>query len=124
LRASDDLGFTSRKPKKRGQFHFVPVMARAMLHRLGCDLRWRFDDNARFAFQVAFLGRMIFSCLVDADFKDTEQFYARIEEREVDRDWPTLQSILPGLIGAFDRPMGEMRNTETTIKGMRLASSH
>ena len=27
-------------------------------------------------FQLAFLGRMIFSCLVDADFLDTEAFYA------------------------------------------------
>ena len=29
-------------------------------------------------FQLAFLGRMIFSCLVDADFLDTEAFYASI----------------------------------------------
>ena len=83
------------------------------------DLDWRFDDKARFAFQVGFLGRMIFSCLVDADFKDTEQFYARIEGREVDREWPALQSILPGLLDAFDRHMGRMRNTETPVNRLR-----
>jgi CRISPR-associated endonuclease/helicase Cas3 len=31
-------------------------------------------DHARASFQVAFLGRMLFSCLVDADFLATEQF--------------------------------------------------
>jgi CRISPR-associated endonuclease/helicase Cas3 len=83
------------------------------------DFNWRFDDKTRFAFQVSFLGRMIFSCLVDADFKDTEQFYARIEGREVDREWPALQSILPGLIAAFDRHMGGMRNTTTAVNRLR-----
>ncbi|MGM0701561.1 MAG: CRISPR-associated endonuclease Cas3'' [Pseudomonadota bacterium] len=34
---------------------------------------WRHE---RFHFQVAFLARMVFSCLVDADFIDTERFYA------------------------------------------------
>ena len=32
-------------------------------------------------FQLAFLGRMVFSCLVDADFVDTEAFYQRVENR-------------------------------------------
>jgi hypothetical protein len=35
-RNSGVLAFTSRKPKNRGPFHVVPVMARAMLERL----RW------------------------------------------------------------------------------------
>jgi CRISPR-associated endonuclease/helicase Cas3 len=41
---------------------------------------------------------MLFSCLVDADFKDTEAFYNRIEGTTADREWPELQAILPGLI--------------------------
>ena len=73
------------------------------------NFNWRLDDKARFAFQMGFLGRMIFSCLVDADFKDTEQFYARIEGREVDRDWPALQSTLPKLIKAFEKHMAEIQ---------------
>lgn len=35
----------------------------------------------RAVFQQAFLARMLFSCLVDADFLDTEAFYNRIERR-------------------------------------------
>jgi CRISPR-associated endonuclease/helicase Cas3 len=83
------------------------------------DFDWRFDDEVRFAFQVGFLGRMIFSCLVDADFKNTEKFYARIEQREVDRNWPTLQSILPALIGVFDAHMSGIRKTDTSVNLLR-----
>ena len=35
----------------------------------------------RGAFQLTFLARMLFSCLVDADFIDTDDFYRRIEGR-------------------------------------------
>ena len=38
-----------------------------------------FKSRVNGAFRLAFLGRMLFSCLVDADFKDTEAFYNRIE---------------------------------------------
>ena len=47
-------------------------------------------DQERVAFQLSFLTRMIFSCLVDADFRDTENFYATAESNTVDRDWLTL----------------------------------
>lgn len=39
-------------------------------------------DNRRGMFQLAMLARMLFSCLVDADFIDTDNFYRRIEGRE------------------------------------------
>ena len=42
------------------------------------------------AFQLAFLGRMIFSCLIDADRRDTEAFCAQAEGWKPDRDWPRL----------------------------------
>lgn len=59
-------------------------------------------------FAVGFLGRMIFSCLVDADYKDTEAFYNRVEGRTVDRVWLSLPEILPDLIAAFDRYMAAL----------------
>lgn len=59
-------------------------------------------DKERSAFQLAFLGRMLFSCLVDADFLDTEAFYASVEGVEVDRSWPRLEDELGGLIARFD----------------------
>lgn len=71
------------------------------------------------AFQAAFLGRMIFSCLVDADFRNTEQFYARVVGRDVDRAWPALQAIMPRLRAAFDTHMAGMRNKETPVNRLR-----
>jgi CRISPR-associated endonuclease/helicase Cas3 len=49
-------------------------------------------------FQIAFLGRMIFSCLVDADFLDTEAFYASVDGRQVERGWPVLSDEIERMI--------------------------
>jgi CRISPR-associated endonuclease/helicase Cas3 len=54
------------------------------------------------AFQLGFLGRMMFSCLVDADYRDTEAFYCQVSGERRDRDWPALNIIIDGLIAAFD----------------------
>jgi len=56
-------------------------------------------------FDLSVAVRMIFSCLVDADFRDTESFYDRLENRTRERDWPSLQQILPDLRKRFDSHM-------------------
>jgi CRISPR-associated endonuclease/helicase Cas3 len=60
-------------------------------------------------FQISFLGRMIFSCLVDADFLDTEAFYASVDGRQVDRQWPALAQETDQLIAAFDAQMSRVQ---------------
>ena len=55
-------------------------------------------DRETKAFQLSFLTRMIFSCLVDADFRDTECFYATAEGKTVDRDWPVFSEIVDQLL--------------------------
>jgi len=62
-------------------------------------------DRERFPFQLAFLTRMIFSCLVDADFRDTEAFYARAGGLDKDRDWPALGGVAEKLRDKFDACM-------------------
>lgn len=57
------------------------------------------------AFSYAFMGRMIFSCLVDADFKDTEAFYARIGQISPDREWPQLNEVIDLFITRFEKYM-------------------
>jgi CRISPR-associated endonuclease/helicase Cas3 len=57
------------------------------------------------AFRLSVLGRMLFSCLVDADFKETEDFYARLTGEPVDRNWPLLQDVLPHAQTRFDAHM-------------------
>ncbi|MDE2378934.1 CRISPR-associated endonuclease Cas3'' [Bradyrhizobium sp.] len=70
---------------------------------------FKWDGAAdRAAFQLAMLGRMLFSCLVDADYRDTERFYAEAEGGSVDCDWPVLAAIIESLIARFDLYMAGM----------------
>jgi CRISPR-associated endonuclease/helicase Cas3 len=62
----------------------------------------------RLPYQLAFFGRMVFSCLVDADFRDTEKFYNAAEGRTSQRDWATLPSIVDKFVERFDRHMAEL----------------
>ena len=71
------------------------------------------------AFQYSVMGRMIFSCLVDADFKDTERFYTALEGRRPDRQWPALQTVLPGFIAAFDAHMQGKADTSSSVNRLR-----
>ena len=64
-------------------------------------------DGKSLAYRLAFFGRMIFSCLVDADFRDTEAFYAAAEGRSVDRDWSRLSDVVDALISRFDAFMAK-----------------
>ncbi|MBT3070303.1 CRISPR-associated endonuclease Cas3'' [Rhodomicrobium sp. Az07] len=68
------------------------------------DLNPAFSFKSKEAteFGLSFLGRMLFSCLVDADFKNTEAYYNRIEGRTADRDWPALCDVLHALIERLD----------------------
>lgn len=56
-------------------------------------------------FDLSVAGRMAFSCLVDADYRDTEAFYDQLEDRRRDRDWPDLPDLLPDLHARFDAHM-------------------
>ncbi len=77
------------------------------------------DNKKQAAFQFAFLGRMIFSCLVDADYKDTEAFYDKLESRKRDREWKPLQKLLSQFQNAFDVKMREMTKTDTNVNLLR-----
>ena len=53
-------------------------------------------------FDLSVATRMVFSCLVDADFLDTEEYYAAREGWTTDREWPKLQEGLPELLGRLE----------------------
>ena len=65
-------------------------------------------DKSSVAYRLAFFGRMLFSCLVDADFRDTEAFYCEAEGRSVDRQWPQLPDVVGDLLARFDAHMAEL----------------
>ena len=60
-------------------------------------------------FQLAFLVRMLFSCLVDADFLDTEAFYNRVEGRQTLRPDAAQQPQLSELRAALDLHLAGFR---------------
>jgi len=76
-------------------------------------------DQQEAAFQFSVMGRMIFSCLVDADFKDTEAFYTALEGRQADRQWPSLQALLEPFTVAFDAHMQAKADTTTGLNRLR-----
>ncbi len=80
---------------------------------------WGNKDSV--AYRLAFFGRMVFSCLVDADFRDTEDFYCAAEARSVDREWPSLPIIVGELIARFDAHMAKMAATTkaTAVNALR-----
>jgi len=53
-------------------------------------------------FDVSVATRMLFSCLVDADFRDTEAYYSALEGNEKNREWQELAKVLPQMLAAFD----------------------
>ena len=58
-------------------------------------------DKNRFAFQLSFFIRMIYSCLVDADFLDTEKFMDK-ETHEQRKGYPTLLDLQPMFFSALN----------------------
>ncbi len=61
-------------------------------------------QRERMGFQLAFLIRMVFSALVDADFRDTEAWFARVEGRTVERGgFPDLAELRARLDEHLDR---------------------
>lgn len=67
-------------------------------------------------FSYAFFTRMLYSCLVDADFLDTEAFYAAVENKTIQRgghpDLNALQQRFNVFIEAFRRPDKQAPATE------------
>ncbi len=82
------------------------------------------------AFDASVAARMIFSCLVDADFRDTEAFYGTLEGCDRPRNWASLLDILPTLRRKFDAHMagllmdGELNQTRTEILAHIRAQSN
>lgn len=74
--------------------------------------------NPHLAFDLSVIGRMLFSCLVDADFKNTETFYTALENRQADRKWPLLQDLLPEFRVRLDAHLAGL-NREGDLNALR-----
>lgn len=92
------------------------------------DFNWLPGGTPALAFQLSVPGRIIFSCPVDADCNDTETFYAGLEDRQIDRAWPSFQERIGKLVAEYDAFMGSKANhssglieTEASVHGFLLA---
>lgn len=70
-------------------------------------------------FALSFMGRMIFSCLVDADRKDTEAYYISIGEKQADRNWARLDGLLTEFRSRFEAKIEGFGRPETDIDRLR-----
>ena len=82
------------------------------------EIRARIRPGPTAGFDLSVLGRMLFSCLVDADFRDTEAYYDQLEGRKSARDWPELTDLLPELRAVFDGHMAQL-NPDTELNQLR-----
>ena len=68
-------------------------------------------------FSLAFLGRMVFSCLVDADTLDTAAHRDRVERRATNHEWPELHTRIDSLVAAFDAHMaGKLAGVSEAVR--------
>jgi len=70
------------------------------------------DKSAQAFFELQFFTRMLFSALVDADFIETERFYAPGAPRDAPEDLNALRAALAGQLGKFGPP-------ETAVNRLR-----
>lgn len=85
----------------------IAAAAEADLGPLVDEMLAKVRRGPQAGFDLAIAGRIVFSCLVDADFKDTQAFYDQLEGKAHDRAWPALADILPDLRATFDRRMAD-----------------
>ncbi|MGR9053310.1 MAG: CRISPR-associated endonuclease Cas3'', partial [Gammaproteobacteria bacterium] len=79
----------------------IKLPEQLVLPKLKCHPIWP-------GFQMAFLTRMIFSCLIDADRKDTNDYYRRLENKDEDKAEPRYPP-LPALRERFNEKLEKIQ---------------
>ncbi len=75
----------------------------------------------RQGFQTAFLVRMLYSCLVDADYLDTERFYHQLEGKKPQRGtYPPLEALRTSLDSHLNDLLAQHANCDPeSVNGLR-----
>lgn len=80
-----------------------------------CHVNLKQRDNVNLDFSTAFLVRMLYSCLVDADFLDTEAFMEKHKRKYEYDSIPMLLGRFYGYIGQWSSPKSEMHKIRSSI---------
>ncbi len=95
------------QPWQHGLDQLPPASLPTLPHHLQCSLGRRGPNPRGTAFSFAFFVSMLFSCLVDADYLDTEAFMdpARAASRP---EWPdNVLELMEAALEAYVSPLGE-----------------
>jgi len=105
---SNDASCLSKRVEKTLPYHFA--CPESLFDQSIPNLPFNLDKE-RFCFEISFFIRMLFSCLVDADFMDTEKHMA--PEKAVHRPMPIL---LDGLCNKLEAHLSTLQNKATKTK--------
>ncbi|MGB6538831.1 MAG: IS66 family transposase, partial [Xanthobacteraceae bacterium] len=118
------LGADYRIPRYDGWQQTIPPLPASIVPTA------RFKERAEIGFTQAFLIRMLFSCLVDADFLATERFYAEAKHERIERgghlDLATLRDRLRAYMArlaaeAVKKNPGKLNALRAEVLNHRLA---
>jgi|AntAceMinimDraft_9_1070365.scaffolds.fasta_scaffold02031_2 CRISPR-associated endonuclease/helicase Cas3 len=76
-------------------------------------------DRPRTGADPALWIRMLFSCLVDADFLDTERFYDQIKS-QTRAGYPTIEELLPIFKEYMERKLSTLKLPKSSINRIRV----
>ena len=102
--------------KERLKKSLPNIAIQPVIHDIPKNLPFLVFNTARFGFQLQFFVRMLFSCLVDADFLDTESF---VDKKKT--GWRSQYPDLQELQEPFWNKFNELRNQakDTKVKYQR-----
>lgn len=101
--------------KERLKKNLPKIMIPPATHELPESLPFFVSDATRFGFQLQFFVRMLFSCLVDADFLDTETTLDR--EKAIWRSqYPDLSKLLESFWNEFNQLRHKAEETKVNAQ--------
>ncbi len=119
-KTNDPSCLYSRFQKEVPDYSCAP--AHLLQTRLPLKLPFALSDPKRFSFQISFLTRMIYSCLVDADFLDTEKFLEP-EKFGWRKGYPPLDVLERNLRDYMDGLVKRVSPTKVNLERKKILES-
>jgi CRISPR-associated endonuclease/helicase Cas3 len=76
-------------------------------------------QGKRYEFQISFMGRMLFSMLVDADHNSARDFEDKINGRSAEPEWNSLEELLPRFVEQFQSHIRTLGANKSSVSDVR-----